>query len=106
MARYLFQSSYTAEAIQGLIKDGGSKRREIAEQLAEKVGGRLEAYYFAFGENDVYGILDVPDNVTAAALALSVSASGMIKMKTVVLLTPEEVDEAVKRTVPFQAPGT
>ena len=87
------------------MKEGGSKRREATKQLIESVGGTLEAYYFAFGENDFYVIADVPDNKSAAAGSLIVSASGTAKAKTVVLLTPEEVDEVVKMTVEYRPPG-
>ncbi len=105
MPKYLFQGSYTEEGLRGLLEEGGSKRREAAEQVVKSAGGTLEAYYFAFGDNDFYVIVDMPDNVSITAASLIVNASGAVKVKTVVLLTPEEVDQAVKRTVNYRPPG-
>ena len=105
MSKYLFHGSYTAEGLKGLLKEGGSKRRAATEHVIKSVGGTLKAYYFAFGENDFYLIADVPDNVSAAACALVATATGTCTVKTVVLLTPEEVDQAVKKTVEYRPPG-
>ena len=105
MAKYLFQGSYTEEGLRGLLKEGGTSRREATEQMAKSLGGMLEAYYFAFGDNDFYVIVDVPDNVSSSAASLIANASGAVKVKTVVLLTPEEVDQAVKKTVDYRPPG-
>jgi uncharacterized protein with GYD domain len=105
MAKYLLQASYTTEGLKGLLKDGGSKRRAAAEEALKSVGGRLEAFYFAFGEADAYVIADLPDTVSATAAALTVNASGAVAVKTVVLITPEEVDQATKKTVTYRAPG-
>lgn len=105
MAKYLFHGSYTVEGLKGLIKEGGTGRREATEQLAKSLGGTLEAYYFAFGDNDFYVIVDAPDNVSSCAAALIANASGATKVKTVALLTPEEIDQAVKKTVDYRPPG-
>ena len=105
MSKYLFHGSYTEEGLKGLLKEGGSKRREATEQLVKSLGGTLEAYYFAFGDNDFYLIVDAPDNVSASAASLVANASGAVKVKTVVLLTPEEVDQVVKKTVEYRPPG-
>jgi uncharacterized protein with GYD domain len=105
MPKYLVQASYTAEGSKGLLKDGGSKRRAAVEAMAKSFGGRLEAFYYAFGEVDAYVIIEAPDNVTAAAVSLAVNASGVVTLKTTPLLTPEEVDAATKKTVSYQAPG-
>jgi len=105
MARYLWQVSYTAEGLKGVLKEGGSARASSITKLTKAMGGKLEAFYFAFGGDDVYLIADLPGNVDAAALALTVGASGAAHVKTVVLLTPEEVDAAAKRKVPYKAPG-
>jgi uncharacterized protein with GYD domain len=91
--------------VKGLLKEGGSKRRETVEQLTKALGGRVEAFYFAFGDEDVYIIADVPDNATMTAIALAVNASGAVKVKTTVLLSAEEVDQATKMTVNYRAPG-
>ena len=105
MPKYLFHGSYTQEGLKGFLKEGGSKRREATKQLVESVGGALEAYYFAFGDYDFYLIAEVPDNVSAAAGSLIANASGAVKVKTVVLLTPEEDDQVAKTTVEYRPPG-
>jgi len=105
MPKYLYRASYTTEGLKGLLKEGAAKRREVVEQLTKSLGGTVEAFYFAFGDDDVYIISDVPDNVTTAAVSLAVNASGAVKVKTTVLLTPEEVDQAAKMTVNYRPPG-
>jgi uncharacterized protein with GYD domain len=105
MAKYLVEASYTVEGIKGVQSAGGSSRRDAIAALAESVGGRLESFYFAFGERDVYSVIDFPDNESATAVALTVNASGAAKVRTTVLVTPEEVDAAAKRSVEYRAPG-
>jgi uncharacterized protein with GYD domain len=105
MPKYLFEARYTAEGAKGVEKEGGASRREAVKKHLKELGGKLEAMYFAFGDVDCYSIVDLPDNVSAAALSFAVNESGAITTRTVVLLTPEEVDEAVKRKVHFRAPG-
>ena len=135
MAKYLGQISYTVEGVKGLLKEGGSKRLEAVEQLTKElsatptstsvhppalmsfcsmealdhlvkgVGGTLEAFYYAFGDYDLIVIMDLPDNASAAALSLAVSAGGASKVKTTVLLTPEEIDLATKKSVHYRPPG-
>jgi uncharacterized protein with GYD domain len=97
--------SYTTEGVRGLRKEGGSARRAASQKLLESVGGKLEAYYYAFGPSDVVALIDVPDNASAFATALTTIASGAVKTNTTVLLTPEEVDQAVKKTVSYRPPG-
>ena len=105
MAKYLFHGSYTEEGLKGLLEEGGSKRREAAQRVIESAGGTLEAYYFAFGDNDFYVLVDLPDNVSTTTVSLVVNVSGAVNVKTVVLLTPEEVDQAVEKTVDYRPPG-
>ncbi|GIF68422.1 hypothetical protein Ais01nite_64570 [Asanoa ishikariensis] len=105
MAKFLFTAAYTPEGRRGLLKDGGSGRVDAAHKAAESVGGRVEAMYYSFGDHDVYIICDLPDNKAAAALSIAVGASGALDTKTVVLLTPEEVDQAARAAVDFRAPG-
>lgn len=105
MAKFLFQANYTPEGAKGIIKDGGSARRIAIEKAVTGLGGRLEAFYFAFGGVDAYVIVDLPDNVTAAAMGLAVGQSGLASTKTVVLLTPEDVDAATKKSVTYRGPG-
>jgi uncharacterized protein with GYD domain len=105
MPKYLAHASYTVEGLKGLLKDGGSKRREVVEQLAKGLGGTLEAFYYAFGDDDVFAIFDFPDNVSATAVSLVINAAGGATVKITVLLTPEEVDQATKKTVDYRPPG-
>jgi len=105
MAKFMVQFSYTGEGLQGLMKEGGSKRKEATEQLIESLGGSVESYYFAFGEYDGFIIIDGLDNVEMAAGALIGGASGAVQTKTTVLLTPEEVDQAAKKQGEYRPPG-
>ena len=105
MAKYLIAASYTSEGAKGLLKDGGTKRRQAADQAITSAGGKLEAFYFAFGESDAFVIIDAPDHATVAAASLAINASGAVHTKTVVLLTPEEIDQATKKGVKYRAPG-
>jgi uncharacterized protein with GYD domain len=105
MPKYLITASYTADGAKGLIKDGGTKRRQAAEAALTSVGGRLEAFYFAFGEHDAFVIVDAPDNAAVASASMAINASGAVQTKTTVLLTPEEIDQATKKQATYQAPG-
>jgi uncharacterized protein with GYD domain len=105
MPKYLIQGSYSNEGLNGLLEEGGSKRREAAEQATNGVGGRLEAFYYAFGKNDFVIIVDLPSNVDASALSLTANVSGAVKSRITVLITPEEVDQATKKTVKLRPPG-
>ena len=105
MPKYLFMVSYTAEGAKGVLKDGGSKRRAAAEKAAKAVGARVESFYFAFGDADAIVIAEAPDHASIAAVSLAVAASGGARIKTVVLMTPEEMDQAAKKTVGYQPPG-
>lgn len=104
MAKYLIKASYTADGIKGVKASGGSARRTAVEEALKSIGGSLESFYFGFGDADAYVIADVPGNVDAAALSLAVCAAGTARTQTVVLLTPEEMDEAAKRQVGYQPP--
>ena len=105
MPTYLWSASYTAEGTRGLLKDGGSKRRAAVQQMVETAGGKLHAFYYAFGEGDVYGIVELPDAIAATALSLAINASGAVQLRTTALITPEEVDAASKRSVAYRPPG-
>jgi uncharacterized protein with GYD domain len=105
MPKFLFKASYTADGVKGLQSAGGSSRREAINHLAESAGGRLESFHFAFGERDAYVIVELPDNESAAAIALTANASGAVSVETVALLTPEEVDAAAGRSVDYRPPG-
>lgn len=105
MPKYMVSASYTLEGLKGVLKEGGTGRRKAVEDAVKSMGGRLECFYFTFGENDVFGIADIPDNVTAAMFSMGISATGTVKAKTTVLLTPEEVDEAARKTMKFRGAG-
>ena len=105
MPKYLLQVSYTAEGAKGLLKDGGSKRRQAAAALIEGLGGKMESLYFAFGKTDVFAIADLPDTSAAAAAVLALAASGAATCTTTVLITPEEIDNAAKKSVRYTPPG-
>ena len=105
MAKYLLVASYTAEGAKGVMKDGGTKRRQAAEAAIKSAGGKLEAFYFAFGENDAYVIVEAPDNASVAGMSLTIGGSGAVHTKTVVLLTPEEIDQASKTVILQPAAG-
>ena len=105
MPKYLYHGSYTQEGVKGLLKEGGSSRRVAIQALIEGMGGSVESFYFALGKDDLYVIVDLPDQTTATALSLAVAASGAIQLTTVALITPEELDEAAKMTVDYRPPG-
>ena len=105
MAKFLNKASFNAEGAKGVLKSGGIRRKELVEKMIKEAGGKLEAFYFAFGEDDAYVIADLPDLVTGAAVALTVNGSGLVTTTTTVLLTPEDVDKAAKMSVNYVPPG-
>jgi uncharacterized protein with GYD domain len=106
MAKYLIKATYNAEGAKGLLKEGGSARRAAVQKLIEGQGGRVEAFYFAYGDADAYIIVDVPDAASGLAVSLAVNASGAVRLATLPLITPEEIDAASKKSVSYRAPGT
>lgn len=105
MPKYLVQANYATEGIKGLLKEGGSSRAANLEQTIKSMGGTIEAFYYAFGDTDVYVIADLPDNASVAALTLTIAATGTVTTRTIVLITPQEVDQAVKKHPSWRAPG-
>lgn len=105
MAKYMFEASYSVEGVRGLLKEGGTGRRQALDTLISGLGGTMEAFYYVFGEDDVIIIADLPDNTTAAAVSLRVSAAGAAQASVRVLLTPAEIDAATKQQVAYRAPG-
>ena len=105
MPKYLIAASYNADGVKGVLKGGGSARRDVVRAMVEGLGGKLECLYFAFGSDDVFATVDLPNNVSAAAIGLAVSGSGLTTAKTTVLLTPEEIDAAAKLQVTYTPPG-
>ena len=105
MAKFLWKASYTSDGVKGVLKEGGTGRRAAVEKVVEGLGGKVEGFYFALGEHDVYVIAELPDTVTATAVSLTVNASGVVALQTLELLTPEQVDEASKKSVEYRPPG-
>ncbi len=105
MSHYLFRASYSAQGIQGVVKDGAASRNAAVKVMAESVGGTVIAQYWAFGDDDYYVIVDLPDNAAAMAIAATVGASGSVSVKTTVLLQEAEVDDALSRRTIYRAPG-
>ena len=103
--KFMIQASYTAEGARGLLKDGGSARRAAVQKIVEGAGGTLECFYYAYGPHDVYAVTDLPDTASALALSLAVNASGAVRLSTIPLITPEEIDAASKKSMTYRAPG-
>ncbi len=105
MPKYLIKVTYTPEGARGLLKEGGTARRNVVQKLVEALGGKLEAFYYAFGTDDAYVITDVPQQTDGLALTLAVNASGAVHLTTTPLILPEEIDAAAKKAVSYRAPG-
>ena len=105
MAKFLIKATYTVEGTRGLLKEGGSGRRSAVQKAVEGIGGKLEAFYFGYGESDAYVICDVPDSTSGIALSLAVNAAGGAHASTTPLITPEEIDAACKKVTAYRAPG-
>ncbi len=105
MGKYMFHTTYTGKGLVGLLKEGGSRRRAALTQTIEGMGGSVEGLYYAFGDTDLYIIAELPDDATASAVSLHIANAGALNIKCTVLITPETVDEAVKKKVPYRPPG-
>ena len=105
MPKYLWEVSYTAEGAKGLLKDGGTKRREAAAKALASVGAKLEAFYYAFGDADVISIAEMPDRASVAAASLAITSTGAAQVRTTVLISPEEIDTATRKKIAYRAPG-
>jgi uncharacterized protein with GYD domain len=105
MPKYLIVATYSAEGMKGVLREGGSERRKMIADMAKNLDGELESFYYAFGENDVYSVVDLPDNVTAAAMGSHITAGGMVRCKITVLVTPEEMDKAARTKMFYRPPG-
>ncbi|MEU8044338.1 GYD domain-containing protein [Micromonospora echinofusca] len=105
MARFLFTATYTVEGINGLMKEGGTRRAEVIQALVENTGGRMESFDFGLGAHDAYVICDLPDQQTAVALAATIRAAGGLDTRINPLLTPQDMDEALRLKVAYRPPG-
>ena len=106
MAKYLFEATYSAGGTKGLLKEGGSNRSAAVKQMIESLGGEMECFYYTFGKSDAIVIADFPDSVTAAAASIAINATGTVQGSTTILMTPEDIDNAVKKSVSYRPPGT
>ncbi len=105
MSKYLVRANYTQSGLQGLIAEGGSSRRNALTNTVESLGGSMEAFYYAFGASDLYAIVDLPDDASATAFSLQISAAGAIDVDMTVLISPETIDEAAKKELAYRPPG-
>lgn len=105
MTKYLFEANYVGEGIKGLMREGGTKRRDALVDALSSVGGSLESFYYAFGDTDVLGVFDAPTDADAAALSLMINSTGSVNVRLKRLMTPEDLDEAAKKTPAYRAPG-
>ena len=106
MPKYLFQGTYTAEGLNGLMEDGGTGRRSAVQKAVKSLGGKLGAFYFALGDSDFYVIADLPDAKSVATVAMAAGASGAVThLSSCELLTPVDLDEAIKKGVEYRSPG-
>ena len=105
MGKYLFQASYTSEGLAGLVKEGGTGRKAALTETIEGAGGAVESLYYAFGKNDLFITADLPDDTAATAVSLTIGSAGALSVSVTVLVTPEDVDEAIGRDVPYRPPG-
>ena len=105
MPKFLIAGSYTGEGSKALMRDGGTARKAAVEAALKSQGCTLESLYFAFGDTDVYCIVDAPDNATVAGVSLATGALGAVQLKTTVLLTPQEMDAAAKKGAAYRPPG-
>lgn len=105
MAKYFFRANYVGKGVEGLLHEGGTKRRETVSRALATVGGKLESFYYAFGDTDVLGIIDVPDVASAVATSLTINATGVVSLKLTPLILPEEVDSASRKPTSYRAPG-
>jgi uncharacterized protein with GYD domain len=106
MPKYLFEASYTAEGVKGIQQAGAASRAAAVSDMCSGLGGKLDSFHFAFGDVDAFVICDLPDDEAAAAAAFTVGASAATRIKTIKLLTVEEADAAIRRSVSYRPPGS
>ena len=105
MPKYLVVANYSPDGLRGVLSDGGTSRVEAVSRLAESVGGSVESFYFAFGGDDAFVVVDLPDDEAAAAVGITVGAAGGASVRTISLLTAEQIDIATKRSPAYRPPG-
>jgi len=105
MSKYLFEANYVGDGIKGLMREGGTKRRDAVVEALKSVDGSLESFYYAFGETDVVGVFDIPDQANAVALSLMINSTGAVNLHMKPLMSAEDLDAAAKKTPSYRAPG-
>ena len=105
MPKFLIKATYTSDGTKGLLKEGGTKRRAAVQKIIAAAGGKLDAFYYAYGDDDAFILADLPDAATGIAISLTVNATGAVRLATVPLITPEEIDAASKKSIKYKAPG-
>ena len=105
MGKYMMRANYTQAGLAGLMKEGGTGRRRALTEAVEGVGGRMESFYYVFGDRDLLMIAEFPDEASAVSVSLAVGAAGALEVDVTVLIEPEAIDEAVKKSVPYRLPG-
>ena len=105
MPQMPIKAAYNSDGAKGLMKEGGTARRALVQKLVESLGGKMESFYYAYGDADAYIIVDLPDAAAGIALSLTVNATGAVHISTTPLITPEEIDQASKKKVKYRAPG-
>ena len=98
MPKYLLAATLTQGGVQGVLKEGGTGRRAAVQKTAESVGGTVEAFYFAFGENDVYVIIDVPNPAAAAAVSMRIRVSTPESTRVEQTSSPDTLGRSRSRT--------
>ncbi|HET8717637.1 MAG TPA: GYD domain-containing protein [Nocardioidaceae bacterium] len=106
MPKYMISANYTARGMEGVRAAGAKSRVDAVSAMLEAMGGRLESFHFAFGDPDVFAVADVPDDEAAAAVAMAINSTGAVSVRTTKLLAPEQIDEALSRSVDYRAPGS
>jgi uncharacterized protein with GYD domain len=97
MPHYLHQVAYSREGWEALLAHP-QNRIEAVRPAIEKLGGKLETAWFAFGEYDVVVITELPDNVSAAAISIAFASGGACKtVQTTPLMSPDEALQAFKK---------
>jgi len=105
MPKFLIKGSYTAEGLKGLQKDKASGREKAISAACSALGGKLDAVYYALGDDDVFVVVDLPSHVQVSSLCVTVGASGMVSTRTVPLLTVAEMDKALGESANYRPPG-
>ena len=105
MPKFMAKAHYNADGARALMKEGGSSRVAAVTKAAKAIGGKVESFYFAYGGDDAFVIVDVPNEAAGLALSLAVNASGAVTLEMVPLITPKQMDDSAKVTVKYRAPG-